>query len=113
MKGYFDFILDTVSAAHDMKFYMSLLKTYGTHIMVGIPPEPSEVPAFSVINGRKSLAGSSIGGLPETQEMLDYCAEHNIVSDIELIDIKDITKAYDRMVKGDVRYRFVIDMATM
>ena len=113
VKGYFDFILDTVSAAHDIKFYMSLLRIHGTHIMVGIPPEPSEVPAFSVINGRKSLAGSSIGGLPETQEMLDYCAEHNIVSDIELIDIKDITKAYERMVKGDVRYRFVIDMATL
>ena len=113
VKGYFDFILDTVSAAHDMRFYMSLLKTHGTHIMVGIPPEPSEVPSFSVINGRKSLAGSSIGGLPETQEMLDYCAKNNIVSDIELIDIKDITKAYDRMVKGDVRYRFVIDMATL
>lgn len=113
VKGYFDFILDTVSAAHDMRFYMSLLKTDGTHVMVGIPPEPSQVPAFSVINGRKSLAGSSIGGLPETQEMLDYCAQHNIVSDIELIDIKDITKAYDRMVKGDVRYRFVIDMATL
>lgn len=113
VKGYFDFILDTVSAAHDIKFYMAMLRTHGTHIMVGIPPEPSQVPAFSVINGRKSLAGSSIGGLPETQEMLDYCAQHNIVSDIELIDIKDITKAYDRMVKGDVRYRFVIDMATL
>lgn len=113
VKGYFDFILDTVSAAHDFKFYLSLLKTYGTHIMVGIPPEPNEVPAFSIIGGRKSLAGSSIGGLPETQEMLDYCAEHNIVSDIELIAIKDITKAYERMVRGDVRYRFVIDMATL
>lgn len=113
VKGYFDFILDTVSAAHDMRFYMSLLKTHGIHIMVGIPSEPNSVPAFSVINGRKSLAGSSIGGLPETQEMLDYCTKHNIVSVIELIDIKDITKAYDRMVKGDVRYRFVIDMATL
>ncbi|MBK5279007.1 MAG: NAD(P)-dependent alcohol dehydrogenase [Bacteroidia bacterium] len=113
VKGYFDFILDTVSAPHDFRFYLSLLKTNGTHIMVGIPPEPNQVPAFSIIGGRKSLAGSSIGGLPETQEMLDYCAEHNIVSDIELIDIKDITKAYERMVKGDVRYRFVIDMATL
>jgi len=113
VKGYFDFVLDTVSAPHDVKLYLSLLKTNGTHIMVGIPPKPSEVPAFSLMNGRKSLAASSIGGLPETQEMLDYCAEHNIVSDIEMIDIKDIHAAYDRMVKGDVRYRFVIDMATL
>ncbi len=113
VKGYFDFILDTVSASHDVKLYLSLLKTNGTHIMVGIPPTPSEVPAFSLMDGRKSLAGSGIGGLPETQEMLDYCAEHNIVSDIELIDMKDIQTSYDRMVKGDVRYRFVIDMATL
>lgn len=113
VKGYFDFILDTVSAPHDFKFYLSLLKTNGTHIIVGIPPDQLQVPPFSIIDGRKSLAGSSIGGLPETQEMLDYCAKHNIVSDIELIDIKDIHKAYDRMVKGDVRYRFVIDMATL
>ncbi|HOX84151.1 MAG TPA: NAD(P)-dependent alcohol dehydrogenase [Chryseolinea sp.] len=113
VKGYFDFILDTVSAPHDVKLYLSMLKTNGTQIMVGIPPVPSEVPAFSLMAGRKSLAGSGIGGLPETQEMLDYCAEHNIVSDIELIDIKDIEAAYTRMVKGDVRYRFVIDMATL
>ncbi len=113
VKGYFDFIIDTVSAEHDLRFYLSLLKTDGTHIMVGIPPKPNAVPAFSVINGRKNLTGSSIGGLPETQEMLDYCAKNNIVSDIELINIKDITKAYERMIKGDVRYRFVIDMATL
>ncbi|HMG91098.1 MAG TPA: NAD(P)-dependent alcohol dehydrogenase [Chryseolinea sp.] len=113
VKGYFDFILDTVSAPHDFKLYLSMLKTNGTHIMVGIPPEPNRVPTFSLMDGRKSLAASGIGGLPETQEMLDYCAEHNIVSDIEMIDIKDIHKAYDRMVKGDVRYRFVIDMATL
>jgi uncharacterized zinc-type alcohol dehydrogenase-like protein len=113
VKGYFDFILDTVSAPHDLKLYLSLLKTNGTHIMVGIPPEPNRVPTFSLMDGRKSLAASGIGGLPETQEMLDYCAEHNIVCDIEMIDIKDIHKAYDRMVKGDVRYRFVIDMATL
>ncbi len=112
-KGSFDFILDTVSAPHELKTYLSLLKTNGIHIMVGIPSEPSEVPTFSLMDGRKSLAASGIGGLPETQEMLDYCAEHNIVSDIEMIDIKDIHKAYDRMLKGDVRYRFVIDMATL
>jgi uncharacterized zinc-type alcohol dehydrogenase-like protein len=113
VRGYFDFILDTVSAPHDMKLYLSLLKTNGTHIMVGIPPEPSQVPAFSLMDGRKSLAGSGIGGLPETQEMLDYCAQNNIVSDIELIAMKDINHAYDRMLKGDVRYRFVIDMSTL
>jgi alcohol dehydrogenase (NADP+) len=112
-KGYFDFILDTVSAPHDFRLYLSLLKTNGTHIMVGIPPVPNEIPTFSLMDGRKSLAASGIGGLPETQEMLDYCAEHNIVSDIELIAIKDIGNAYERMLKGDVRYRFVIDMATL
>lgn len=113
VRSYFDFVLDTVSANHDMKLYLSMLKTNGTHIMVGIPPEPSQVPAFSLMDGRKSLAASGIGGLPETQEMLDYCAENNIVSDIELIAMKDIHQAYDRMLKGDVRYRFVIDMATL
>ncbi|MBL7859003.1 MAG: NAD(P)-dependent alcohol dehydrogenase [Cyclobacteriaceae bacterium] len=113
VKGYFNFILDTVSAPHDFKLYLSLLKTNGTHICVGIPPKPIEVPAFSLLDGRKRVSGSSIGGIAETQEMLDYCAEHNIVSDIELINIKDITQAYERMVKGDVRYRFVIDMATL
>jgi alcohol dehydrogenase (NADP+) len=113
VKGYFNFILDTVPSPHDFRFYLSLLKTNGTHICVGIPPKPSEIPAFSLTGGRKSVAGSSIGGLPETQEMLDYCAKHNIVSDIEMIDIKDIETAYVRMLKGDVRYRFVIDMATL
>jgi uncharacterized zinc-type alcohol dehydrogenase-like protein len=113
VKGSFDFILDTVSAPHDFKFYLSMLKTNGTHIIVGLPPVPAVVPPFSLVNGRRSLAGSSIGGIPETQEMLDYCAHHQIVSDIELIAIKDIHQAYDRMIKGDVRYRFVIDMATL
>ena len=113
VKGYFDFIIDTVSAEHDFKFYLSLLKTNGTHILVGVPPGKIQLPPFGIIDGRKSVAGSSIGGIPETQEMLDYCAIHNIVSDIELIDIKDIHQAYDRMVKGDVRYRFVIDLSTL
>ena len=111
--GSFDFILDTVSAPHDMNMYLSLLKTNGTHICVGVPTEAMSIQAFSLLGGRKSVAGSGIGGLPETQEMLDFCAAHDIVSDIELIDIKDITAAYERMVKGDVRYRFVIDMATL
>jgi uncharacterized zinc-type alcohol dehydrogenase-like protein len=78
-----------------------------------VPPTPTQILGFSLLAGRKSLAGSSIGGLPETQEMLDYCAEHNIVSDVEVISIKDINSAYDRMLKGDVHYRFVIDMATL
>lgn len=111
--GYFDFILDTVSAPHDLNAYLALLRVNGVHICVGVPPTPYQLHAFSLIGGRRSLAGSLIGGLPETQEMLDYCAEHNIVSDIELIDIKDIDTAFERMVKGDVRYRFVIDIATL
>ncbi|RYF60601.1 MAG: NAD(P)-dependent alcohol dehydrogenase, partial [Cytophagaceae bacterium] len=111
--GYFDFILDTVSAEHDYNQYLSLLKTDGVHICVGAPPTPSALLAFSLIPGRKSIAGSSIGGIAETQEMLDFCAEHNIVSDIEMIGINDIDTAYERMLKGDVRYRFVIDMATL
>jgi len=113
VKGYFDFILDTVSAPHDLNLYLSLLKTNGVHICVGVPPTPYQLHAFSLIGGRKSLVGSLIGGLPETQEMLDLCAKYNITADIELIDIKDIHTAYERMLKGDVRYRFVIDMATL
>lgn len=111
--GTFDFILDTVSAEHDFNFYLKMLKTNGVHICVGVPTVPAQIAPFSIIGGRKSVAGSSIGGIPETQEMLDFCAENNIVSDIELIDIKDITAAYDRMLKNDVKYRFVIDMATL
>src|SRR6202012_2695572 len=113
VKGSFDFILDTVSAEHDMNLYLSLLKTNGTQICVGVPSQSYAVHPFSLLAGRKSLAGSGIGGIPETQEMLDFCAEHNIVSDIEIIDIKDITASYARMLKGDVRYRFVIDIATL
>ena len=112
-RGTFDFILDTVSAEHDFNVYLSLLRTNGIHICVGVPPNPASIAAFSLLGGRKSLAGSGIGGIKETQEMLDFCAKNNIVSEIELIDIKDITQAYDRMQKGDVRYRFVIDMATL
>ena len=111
--GTFDFILDTVSAQHDINVYLGLLKTDGTHICVGVPSEATPIAAFSLLGGRKSLAGSGIGGIAETQEMLDFCAENNIVSDIEMIDIKDISTAYERMLKGDVRYRFVIDIATL
>lgn len=113
VKGSFDFILDTVSAVHDMDLYISLLKTNGTHICVGVPSEAYAIQPFSLLGGRKSVAGSGIGGIAETQEMLDFCAEHDIVSDIELIDINNVTTAYERMLKGDVRYRFVIDMATL
>lgn len=111
--GSFDFILDTVSAPHDLNLYLSLLALNGVHICVGAPPTPHQISAFSLIGGRRSVAGSLIGGLPETQEMLDFCAEHGIVSEIEIIDIKNVDKAYERMLKGDVRYRFVIDMATL
>src|SRR5664279_246146 len=113
VQGYFDFIIDTVSAPHDYNQYLGLLKTNGIQICVGAPPTPAEIYGFTLIMGRKSMAGSLIGGLPETQEMLDYCANHNIVSDIELIKIQDIHNAYDRMLKGDVKYRFVIDMASL
>ena len=111
--GYFDFILDTVSADHDYNFYLTLLRTNGNMVCVGAPPSPAQIPAFNLIFGRKSIGGSLIGGIPETQEMLDYCAANNIVSDVEVINIKDINEAYERMLKGDVRYRFVIDMATL
>ncbi|TYZ07433.1 NAD(P)-dependent alcohol dehydrogenase [Hymenobacter lutimineralis] len=113
VQGSFDFILDTVAADHNIPLYLSLLKTSGTHILVGAPPKPLEIPAFALIPGRKSVSGSTIGGIRETQEMLDFCAEHNIVSDIELINIQDVNQAYERMVKGDVRYRFVIDIASL
>lgn len=109
----FDFILDTVSAEHDLNMYLNLLRRDGTMILVGAPPVPTPLASFSLIPKRKRLAGSMIGGIAETQEMLDYCAEHNILSDVEIIAIADINEAYERMLKGDVRYRFVIDMATL
>jgi alcohol dehydrogenase (NADP+) len=112
-RRYFDFMIDTVAADHDVKPYLSLIRTNGTHIFVGIPPKPVEVPVFSLMNERRSVAASSIGGLPETQEMLDFCAENNIVSDIELINMNYIKTAYERMLKGDVLYRFVIDMKSL
>ncbi|MEP6950122.1 MAG: NAD(P)-dependent alcohol dehydrogenase [Ginsengibacter sp.] len=113
VQGYFDFILDTVSAEHDYNVYLNMLKTDGKMVCVGAPPTPAQIQIFHLIMKRRTLAGSLIGGIPETQEMLDYCAEHNIVSDVEVIDIKDINESYERMLKGDVRYRFVIDMATL
>ncbi len=109
----FDFILDTVSAPHDINMYLNLLKRDGAMVLVGLPDTPPTVSAFPLAGKRRTLAGSNIGGLPETQEMLDFCAEHNIVSDIELTPISKINEAYERMLKNDVKYRFVIDMATL
>jgi alcohol dehydrogenase (NADP+) len=110
--GYFDFILDTVSAPHDYNRYLGMLRTNGVMVCVGVPPTPTPVHAMNLIFGRHTLAGSLIGGIAETQEMLDYCAEHNIVSDIEMIRMDEINEAYERLLTGDVRYRFVIDMDT-
>jgi uncharacterized zinc-type alcohol dehydrogenase-like protein len=109
----FDFILDAVSANHDLNAYLNLLKRDGTLTLVGAPPDPAPVAAFGFIMGRRQLAGSAIGGIPETQEMLDFCADHGITSDIELIRIQEINEAYERLLRGDVKYRFVIDMASL
>ncbi len=109
----FDLIIDTISAQHDYNAYLKLLRPRGAMVIVGVPSKPTEVAAFSLINGNRRLAGSSIGGIKETQEMLDFCAEHKIVSDIELIPIQKINEAYERVLKGDVRYRFVIDCASL
>lgn len=110
VKQTFDFILDTVSAPHDYDLYFSLLKNGGTHICVGAPPEPVSFNSFSLIIGNKVLTASSIGGIEETQEMLDYCAEYNITSDIELIPMSYLNEAYKRVLKSDVKYRFVLDV---
>lgn len=106
-------IIDAVSASHDINEYMRLLKVDGSLVLVGAPEDPLAVEAFSVITGRRSFAGSSIGGIAETQEMLDFCSTHNIVSDIELIHVNQVNEAYERMLVGDVRYRFVIDIASL
>lgn len=111
--NYFDFILDTVSAPHDVNLYLSLLRRRGVMVVVGVPPESLGVQPFSLIRNQRSLVGSLIGGLRETQEMLDYCADNNITADIEIIPIQKIEDSYERMVKGDVRYRFVIDMNSL
>ena len=111
--GSLDFVLDCVSAKHDLNTYLALLKLDGTLTLVGVPEKPLEVHAFSVIMPRRNLNGSGIGGIAETQEMLDFCAQHGIVSDIELIPIQRINEAWDRMIRQDVRYRFVIDIASL
>lgn len=109
----FDFILDTVSAPHDLNDYMLLLKRDGVMTLVGLPDQPPTIQPFILVGGRRKLSGSLIGGIKETQEMLDYCAEHQIMSDIELIPIQKINEAYERMIKGDVKYRFVIDLSSL
>ena len=111
--GTFDFILDAVSADHDLNAYLKLLKRDGTLTLVGAPDKPAAVDAFNLIMGRRRLAGSAIGGIKETQEMLDFCGEHGITADIELIRIQQINEAYERLLKSDVKYRFVIDMASL
>lgn len=108
-----DFIINTVSAQHEYDDYLQLLKLDGTMVLVGIPPEAPAVSAVNLISKRRRLAGSMIGGIKETQEMLDYCAEHNIVSEVEVISMDYINEAFERVIKGDVRYRFVIDMASL
>jgi alcohol dehydrogenase (NADP+) len=111
--GSFDFILDTVSADHDINAYLNLLARDGNITLVGAPPKPLAVSAFSLIGRRHSLSGSTIGGIAETQEMLDFCSEHNITSDVEVIPIQKVNEAYERLLKSDVKYRFSIDMASL
>jgi uncharacterized zinc-type alcohol dehydrogenase-like protein len=110
----FDFILNTVAVSHDLDAFSNLLKRDGTMTLVGAPSSPHPSPSvMGLIFGRKSIAGSLIGGIAETQEMLDFCAKHGITSDIEMISMPEIENAYERMLKSDVKYRFVIDMATL
>ncbi|KAF0242703.1 MAG: Zn-dependent alcohol [Chitinophagaceae bacterium] len=113
LQNHFDVILNTVSAQHDYITYLNLLRTNGTMIVVGVPPAPVQIHAFPLIMQRRSIIGSLIGGIKETQEMLDFCAEHNIVSDVEVIKMDYINEAYERILKSDVRYRFVIDLASL
>ncbi len=111
--GSFDFILDAVSADHDINAYLALLRRDGHLTLVGAPQKPLAVSAFNLIMGRRSLSGSPIGGIPETQEMLDFCGQHNITSDVEVIPMQKVNEAYERLLKSDVKYRFSIDMASL
>ena len=111
--GSFDFILDCVSAHHDIHSYLTLLRRDGAITLVGAPEKPLSVPAFGLIMGRKSLSGSAIGGIAETQEMLDFCGQHNLTADVEVIPIQKVNEAYERLLKSDVKYRFSIDMASL
>ncbi|HTD85624.1 MAG TPA: NAD(P)-dependent alcohol dehydrogenase [Candidatus Binatia bacterium] len=111
--GSFDFILDAVSANHDINAYLALLRRDGNLTLVGAPEKPLALAAFNLIMGRRSLSGSPIGGIPQTQEMLDFCGEHDITSDVEVIPMQKVNEAYERLVKSDVKYRFSIDMASL
>jgi uncharacterized zinc-type alcohol dehydrogenase-like protein len=111
--GSFDFILDAVSADHDINAYIELLRRDGNITLVGAPEKPMSLPAFGLIMGRRSLSGSPIGGIPETQEMLDFCGAHQITADVEVIPIQKVNEAYERILKADVKYRFSIDMASL
>jgi uncharacterized zinc-type alcohol dehydrogenase-like protein len=111
--GSLDFILDAISAEHDINAYLNLLRRDGSLTLVGAPAKPLGVSAFSLIMGRRSLSGSNIGGIAETQEMLDFCGQHNITADVEVIPIQKVNEAYERMLKSDVKYRFSIDMASL
>jgi alcohol dehydrogenase (NADP+) len=111
--GSFDFILDAVSAQHDINAYLNLLRPDGTVTLVGAPEKHLEVSAFSLLMGRRNLSGSIIGGIAETQEMLDFCGQHNITADVEVIPMQDVNEAYERLLKTDVKYRFSIDMASL
>ena len=111
LRGYFDIIINTVSVEFDSNKYMKLLDVDGTMIVVGLPEKEIQIAPFSLTSGRHSLAGSAIGGIRETQEMLDFCSKQNIACDIEIIPIQKVNEAYERVVKSDVRYRFVIDIA--
>jgi uncharacterized zinc-type alcohol dehydrogenase-like protein len=113
LAGHFDLIIDTISVAHDYNKYLGMLKVQSAMVIVGVPAQPTPVYAFSLIGGNKRLAGSLIGGIAETQEVLDYCGKRKIVSEIEIIPIQKINEAYERMLRGDVRYRFVIDIASL
>jgi uncharacterized zinc-type alcohol dehydrogenase-like protein len=112
-EGRFDFILNTVAAPHDINAYVNLLRRDGTMVLVGVPDKPHELQVFPLLGSRRRIAGSPIGGIAETQEMLDFCAKHGIVSDIEQIPIQKINDAYTRMIKNDVKYRFVIDIKSL
>jgi uncharacterized zinc-type alcohol dehydrogenase-like protein len=113
LAGRFDLVIDTISAPHDYNAYLSMVAIDGAMVVVGVPPAPTPVHAFSLIGGRKTLAGSLIGGIPETQEMLDFCGAHGIVSDVEVIPMSRVNEAYERTLKADVRYRFVLDTSTL
>jgi uncharacterized zinc-type alcohol dehydrogenase-like protein len=112
-RGTFDFILDTVSAEHDINQYLNLLGLDGNLTLVGAPPKPLSLSSFALIVGRRSVAGSNIGGIPETQEMLEFCGQNNITADVEIIPIQKVNEAYERLLKSDVKYRFSIDMASL